>query len=141
VQPHAVEERGWRAAHTGHHGVTRVLERKARRPTDAVERRPRFVVQEDAARRQHRGDVARRQRQFLVVEVGQDIGRDHEVEGLTAKPLGHDIERHGRQGAGGRAADADPLPQAAVRRGLCRGSSARFRNRAAERIDVLLVFR
>ena len=78
---HTLSKSGaWRARDGRDHGVPRLLERQPERRGELAEDRPGLVVKEQAARSQHRGDVRRRQRQLLVVEIRKDVGGNHQVE-------------------------------------------------------------
>ncbi len=137
MQPDAVEERRRRAADTGDHGVTGLLEWHPERGRDATKRRPCFIVQEHAAGREHRGNIAHRQHQLAIVEVGQDVGRDDEVEAALAEALGDDVE--------GFAAERSERPRRSTRwfgagglsRAPLRLASSLRSDAAAERREVV----
>ena len=114
MQPHTVEERRRRTAHGRDDDVAGLLEGQADRCRYVAQQRARLIVQEDTARGEHRGDIAHRQRQLPIVEVGQDVCRHDEIERPSVETFGHDVQRLGLERAGGSRADANGAAQVAV---------------------------
>jgi len=89
-----------------------------RQQTDRIRRlhQPgaRLVVQEIAAWPKHCGDVGERKRQVVVIEVGEDIRHDDQIELPVGQPFGDDVHPRCGHRPGDRGTHADRALKALV---------------------------